>query len=72
MIKLESIINFSPGQTVMFNPDSHGFKLIGHYENSKNLKGKVKKVNEIERTISVCFKRNAQARKFNYQRFIII
>ena len=71
-IKMESIINFRRGQTVMFNPHAHGFILLDYYHKSKNTKGKVKKVNEIERTVTVCWHKSSFARKYNYQRLLII
>ncbi len=38
---LESIMNFEKDQIVMFNPDNHGFKLVGAYSKRANRKGVV-------------------------------
>lgn len=44
---LESKINFRVGQTVMFNPDNHGFKLNGAYQKVKTGRGVIKKVETV-------------------------
>jgi len=44
---VESLINFEVGQTVIYNPDNHGFLHIGAYLKVAERKGKVVRVEQI-------------------------
>ncbi len=72
MTKRESIINFSIGQKIKYNPDNHCFSMLDRWDKVKDTVGEVRTVNEIERTVSVKWPGSKKPRKYHYSRLIII
>lgn len=70
VIKLESLINFKEGQTVMINPDNHGFHYDG-FKLTRALRRRLQVASIRENGMVRCFCDEGKVYIYHYQNLII-